>query len=90
MASRRDLKKNINYISEFTFGMCLWAGTDENSDRELIDQLLQKAHAIRREALTRISHTEPGNVKQFYTKVKDDFFNSTKEIYVKLEELIKK
>ena len=37
--------------------------------------------------ISRISHTEPGNVKGFYKKLKEDFNNGTQTIFKKLEEL---
>ena len=89
MASRRSLKKDINYISDFTVGLCIMAGLEKKDKRETVDQLIQQAHAVRREALKRISHTEPGSVKLFYKKLKEDFNNGTDAICNQLEALIK-
>ena len=42
---------------------------------------------LRQDIISRISHTEPGNVKGFYKKLKEDFNNGTQTIFKKLEEL---
>ena len=44
MASRRSLKKDINYISDFTVGLCIMAGLEKKDKRETIDQLILQAH----------------------------------------------
>ena len=43
MASRRDLKKHVNYISEVTVGMCIIEGMNaEGERREAIANLVEK------------------------------------------------
>ena len=64
MASRRELKKNVNYIAGELFMECLVnslyvPGTDKAKADELMGKI--------------ISHTEPGNVKGFYKKFREDF-----------------
>ena len=70
MASRRELKKNVNYIAGELFTECLInsmfiPGTDKVKADEFV---------------TRISHTEPGNVKGFYKKFRADFNAKVNEI----------
>ena len=48
MASRRSLKKDINYISDFTVGLCIMTGLEKKGTRETIDQLIRQAHNVRR------------------------------------------
>ena len=72
MASRRELKKNVNYIAGELFTECLInsmfiPGTD-------------KVMKMQDEFVTRISHTEPGNVKGFYKKFRADFNAKVNEI----------
>ena len=74
MASRRELKKNVNYIAGELFTECLInsmfiPGTDKAKADELKAEVLKKQD----EFLSRISHTEPGNVKGFYKKFRADF-----------------
>ena len=74
MASRRELKKNVNYIAGELFTECLInsmfiPGTDKDKADELMSEVLK----MQDEFVTRISHTEPGNVKVFYKKFRADF-----------------
>ena len=81
MASRRDLKKNVNYIAGELFTECLInsiyvPGTDKAKADELMAEVLK----MQNEFVSRISHTEPGNVKLFYKKFKTDFNAKVSEI----------
>ena len=87
MASRRDLKKHVNYISEVTVGMCIIEGMSaEGERREAIANLVEKTLNLRSDIISRISHTEPGNVKGFYKKLKSDFITQIEEVFNKLNE----
>ena len=59
MASRKVLKKNVNYIAGELFTECL------------VNSLYVPS---------RISHTEPGNVKGYYKKFRSDFNAKVDEI----------
>ena len=81
MASRRELKKTVNYISGELFSECLInsmfvPGTDKAKADELMAEILK----MQDEFISRISHTEPGNVKGFYKKFRSDFNAKVKEI----------
>jgi hypothetical protein len=81
MASRRELKKNVNYIAGELFTECLInsmfiPGTDKDKADELMSEVLK----MQDEFVTRISHTEPGNVKVFYKKFRADFNAKVNEI----------
>lgn len=81
MASRRELKKTVNYISGELFTECLVnsmfvPGTDKAKAEELMADILK----MQDEFLSRISHTEPGNVKGFYKKFRADFNTKVNEI----------
>lgn len=87
MANRRDLKKHVNYISEVTLGMCIIEGMNaEAARREAIADLVEKTIKLRSDIISRISHTEPGNVKGFYKKLRDDFNKQIEEVFNKLNE----
>ncbi len=84
MSSRRKLKKNVQgifncLISEFIFLAANTKKSDPESLRKLINQIL----LANCEYISRISHTEPGNVKGFYKKlhadVKQEVENFTEE-----------
>lgn len=81
MANRRDLKKTVNYISGELFSECLVnsmyvPGTDKAKAEELMVEILK----MQDEFISRISHTEPGNVKGFYKKFRADFNAKVNEI----------
>lgn len=81
MASRRELKKNVNYIAGELFSECLVnsmcvPGTDKVKADALLGEILH----MQTEFISRISHTEPGNVKGFYKKFRTDFDTKVSEI----------
>lgn len=81
MASRRELKKNVNYIAGELFMECLVnslyvPGTDKDKADKLMGEVLE----MQDEFISRISHTEPGNVKGFYKKFREDFNKKVDEI----------
>ena len=77
MASRKELKKNINYIAGELFTECLVNSLYvPGTDKQKADELLK----MQDEFISRISHTEPGNVKGFYKKLRADFNAKVDEI----------
>ena len=77
----KELKKNINYIAGELFTECLVnslyvPGTDKQKADELMAEILK----MQDEFISRISHTEPGNVKGFYKKLRADFNAKVDEI----------
>ena len=76
MANRRDLKKNVNYITDLAAGLCIVESaraerTEEQ--RESISKLFLQVIDLKQDIISRISHTEPGNVKGYYKKFRSDF-----------------
>ena len=43
------------------------------TDKAKADQLMGEILALQDEFIARISHTQPGNVKEFYKKFRSDF-----------------
>ena len=81
MAKSRDLNKTVNYIAGELFSECLInsmfvPGTDKAKADELMAEILK----MQDEFISRISHTEPGNVKGFYKKFRVDFNAKVNEI----------
>jgi len=88
MASRKDLKKHVNYISGELFTECIInslyvPGTDKVKADELMTQVLE----MQQEFISRISHTQPGKVKQFYKKFNEDFSTRVKNLVDGIAEL---
>ena len=81
MASRRELKKPVNYISGELFSECLINSMFvPGTDKAKADQLMAEILKMQDEFISRISHTEPGNVKGFYKKFRSDFNAKVNEI----------
>ncbi|NDV81480.1 hypothetical protein [Bacteroides sp. 51] len=80
MASRRELKKNVNYIAGELFAECLLSGMTSKANKEKADEILTQILVMQDEFISRISHTEPGNVKGFYKKFRSDFNAKVDEI----------
>ena len=81
MASRRELKKTVNYISGELFSECLINSMFvPGTDKAKADQLMTEILKMQDEFINRISHTEPGNVKGFYKKFRSDFNAKVNEI----------
>lgn len=88
MANRRDLKKHVNYISDIMVGLCIVESLNtENDDRrDAMRNLAEELINFRSDIISRISHTEPGNVKGFYKKLKSDFNAKIEEVFNKVKE----
>ena len=90
MASRRSLKKTVNYITELAAGLCLVESANANAEkREAYSEVFLQIINLRNDIISRISHTEPGSVKQFYKKLRADFNAEVDNVFKKLEELSK-
>ena len=90
MASRRSLKKTVNYITEVAAGLCLVESANATAEkREAYSQLFLQIINLRNDIISRISHTEPGSVKLFYKKLRTDFNAEVDSVFKKLEELAK-
>ena len=88
MASRRELKKTVNYISGELFSECLINSMFvPGTDKAKADQLMAEILKMQDEFISRISHTEPGNVKGFYKKFRSDFNAKVNEIIDAIAEL---
>ena len=81
MASRRELKKNVNYIAGELFMVCLVNSLYvPGTDKAKADELMGKILSMQDEFISRISHTEPGNVKGYYKKFRSDFNAKVDEV----------
>ena len=86
MASRRSLKKTVNYITELAAGLCLVESANANAEkREAYSEVFLQIINLRNDIISRISHTEPGSVKLFYKKLRADFNAEVDNVFKKLE-----
>lgn len=84
MASRKNLKKTVNFIVSELFTQCLVLKAVKGADDEKVKEVLVDILDLQNEFLSRANHTEPGNVKGFYRKYYDDFNAQVDAIYDKL------
>ena len=78
MASRRNLKKRISYIAGDLFLASLFEGVNRVVVLESVENVLA--------LIPRIRHTQPGNVKGYYKKLREDL---NKEVEKVADELAK-
>jgi len=74
MASRKNLKKYVNYISGELFTECIINSLYvPGTNKEKADQLMAKVLETQQDFINRISHTQPGDSKKYYKKFRTDF-----------------
>lgn len=90
MASRRQLKRDINYVIGDIFTECLiYKELVPGTNQEEADSIIADLLRIDNEFTTRISHTEPGNSKQYYRQLVKDFQASMNDVIDRLVKLKK-
>ncbi|MBO4723855.1 MAG: hypothetical protein J5596_00855 [Bacteroidaceae bacterium] len=90
MASRRNLKKDINYIIGDIFTECLiYKELVPGTDKEAADALIVDLLRIDNDFNARISHTEPGKAKEYYRALIKDFQTEITKVIDKLTKLKK-
>ena len=91
MASRKKLKRNIKHIINAVADSCIVGNaTSEGDEKSAYQQLFIETLHIHQDIVARISHTEPGNVKGFYSKLHSDFNQGIAGICSELDNLLKK
>lgn len=82
MASKRNLKRTINYVLSdlFAEGIAL-SLYGEKKDQDAIEETLSVILKTHRDFISRVSHVEPGmKPKKFYKTLIDDFNSRVDEI----------
>lgn len=71
---RRLLKKQVNYFTGELFAECVvLTQVVPGIDEKKVDDLMTRILYMQDDFISRISHTQPGNVKGFYKAFKADF-----------------
>ena len=86
MASRRKLKKSLRTISGELISNCTILNMCGVHNIEKTNALLGKVLNIHNEYVSRLSHTQKGNEKLFYKKLRQDF---AKEVEALADEINK-
>lgn len=87
MASRRNLKKSINNICSDLLFVCAVVANDKPEAKEQLLPLAQEVLSLNAEFVTRISHTEPGSVRLFYSKLRQEFSEKVQNLYGQLTQI---
>jgi len=76
MTSRKNLKKQVNYICSELFAECIAASLySTKAPQENVDTLLKSILTIHQDFIGRISHVEPGMAPKAYFKSLIEDFN---------------
>ncbi|MCQ2057727.1 MAG: hypothetical protein MJY75_05905 [Bacteroidaceae bacterium] len=90
MASRRNLKKDVSYVIGDVFTECLiYKELVPGTDKAAADDLMVDLLKMDTEFITRISHTQPGEAKQYYRTYYRDFNEALQKVVAKLNSLKK-
>ena len=88
MAKRKNLKKFVNEVSSALFAECLAAQLYlKGVNPHMADEVLANILSVQDDFLSRLSHTEPGNVKGFYKQFHDEFDKKVTEIIDAIDKL---
>lgn len=84
MASRKQLKKSINLVCGELFADCVALSLCQQADKEALQALMAEGLALQSEYVSRISHTEKGQEKLFYKKLREEFTAKSNELSEKI------
>lgn len=92
MASRRDLKKDINFLAdELITNSYLKQVLFENVDQQKLAQVIVKSVSFMNEYRARVNHTDgkenPKLVKAYYQKLRKELINDYNELAKELNSL---
>ena len=95
MASVRNLKKDIDYLTSLVFVDCLqYISYFENADKKAATKIVEKLIASRNDLRKRVNHPDgkdnPALVKAYYDKIAHDLMDVCDKAYEELGKLVEK
>lgn len=91
MANRRDLKKDINYLTTEVVSECYIKHLLTNTDEKAVSELITEALNNGEEFLKRVNHPDgklnPKLVKKYYSHLRREFMEKSSTILDKLGKL---
>jgi hypothetical protein len=89
MASKRNLKREINYVCSELFAECVATALySNNSDEANLDTLLTSLMKSHSDYITRVSHPEPGmKAKEYYKRLINSFNNDVNDFIDQISNL---
>ncbi|MDR3117972.1 MAG: hypothetical protein LBU44_00880 [Mediterranea sp.] len=80
MASRKKLKRNVDYIAGGLCAKCLLNITREAVNKDEMEKIIVRIFIMQEEFTTRLNHPDTENTKEFYKQFYSDFNARQKEI----------
>ncbi len=94
MASKKYLKKDINFLTEEIIETCflhLYLKQNNEEEKEKINGLIEETIALRNELLYKINHPsgdlKGASLKKWYTDILQEMIAKTDEVFLKLGQL---
>lgn len=84
MASRKDLKKQINNICGELFADCVALKMCEQGNDEQLNEVMLEIWDLRREYVSRISHTDKLSERVSYKKLRAEFSEKAEALSKKI------
>ncbi|GAY31231.1 hypothetical protein IMSAGC014_00049 [Bacteroidaceae bacterium] len=73
MANRKHLKKSIKAVTSELLADCVMLSLCQQGQQEVIDRIMAEILELHNDYVARISHTEKGQEKLFYKKLREEF-----------------
>jgi len=93
MASRRKLKKDIDYLCFEVVADCYNYNYLHTGKEDQVKEIILEAITNRNELIARVNHPDGKNnaklVKAYYNNLRNDFFNKIDVSFTKLSALVK-
>ncbi len=86
MANRRQLKKSVKMVTGDLFADCVVLSMCQQADQAKLDEIMAEVLSLHGDFVARISHTEKGSEKVFYSKLKKEF---TEKVNALSERIVK-
>lgn len=95
MASRRDLKKDINWITEEVIGDCLlFLDIHQDHDKEPVANIINTMIEKRNELVSKVNHQDKSEgrkeTKEKYKSIAKDLIDTANTCFEELSKLAKK
>lgn len=94
MASKKDIKKDINFLAEEVIDTCFlhyYLKQNNEEERLIINQIIEDTVSLRNELLYKINHTdekpEDMSVKAWFSEIFNKMVNHADEVFGKLEKI---
>lgn len=90
MASRKNLKSDINYLIDEVVGTCLMhKSMNDKKDHQMFDELIEEALKLREDLIRKVNQPKPDegdkNLRAYYRTVYSELLNKVNGYFEKLQ-----